>query len=284
MTMAVAQIAQPPITFSGVSVVANSAILILFMWNGDYLFVIENLVMKDFKIRYRNMSLGVFWSLLNPLIMMGVLTFVFTIVFPNNTIRSFPVFVLCGLIPYNFFSVAWITGTNCLVDNAGLVKRVPIPRLVLPVASVLSNCVHLLIQIAVLLSFTLAFGFGMNRYWLWLPLIWLFEIVFVMGLVMLCSAIDVYVRDVRYAVESSNLVLFWLVPIFYDLRIVPQRLARIYEYNPVAALILALRTILMEGTSPRPTLMWKLAGSSLLVFCAGLTIFKGLERRFYEHL
>jgi ABC-type polysaccharide/polyol phosphate export permease len=254
------------------------------MWTGDYLFVLENLVMKDFKIRYRNMSLGVFWSLLNPLIMMGVLTFVFTVVFPNNTIKSFPVFVLCGLIPYNFFSLAWLSGTNCLVDNAGLVKRVPIPRLVLPVASVLSNCVHLLIQIVVLLSFALAFGFGVNRYWSWLPVVWMLEIVFVMGLVMLCSAIDVYVRDVRYAVESSNLVLFWLVPIFYGFEVIPQRLASIYEYNPVAALVLALRKILMEATSPPSTLMWKLTLSSLLVFVVGLMTFKGLERRFYEHL
>jgi lipopolysaccharide transport system permease protein len=254
------------------------------MWTGDYVFVLQGLVMKDFKIRYRNMSLGVFWSLLNPLIMMGVLTFVFTMVFPNNSSQAFPVFVLCGLMPFNFFSQAWISGTNCLVENAGLVKRAPIPRLVLPVASVLSNCVHLLIQIAVLLAFTLGFGFGVNRYWFWLPLVWLFEIIFVTGLVMLCSAVDVYIRDVRYAVESSNVILFWLVPIFYDFKIVPRRFASLYEYNPVAALVLALRKILMEGAAPPPTLMWKLAGSSLLVFGAGWLVFTRLERRFYEHL
>jgi ABC-type polysaccharide/polyol phosphate export permease len=254
------------------------------MSTGDYLYILQNLVTKDFKIRYRNMSLGIFWSLLNPLIMMGVLTFVFTVVFPNNTIRNFPVFVLCGLMPYNFFSIAWASGTNCLIDNAGLVKRVPIPRLVLPVASVLSNCIQLLIQVGVLITFTLSFGFGVNRYWWWLPVVWVFEIVFVMGLVMACSAIDVYVRDMRYAVESTNLVLFWLVPIFYQFEIIPQRWAGIYEYNPVAALVLALRKILMEATAPPETLIWKLIGSSFLVFCAGWMIFQSLERRFYEHL
>src|SRR5271163_4916430 len=142
------------------------------MWNGSYLFVLRTLVEKDFKVRYRNMSLGLFWSLLNPLIMMGVLTFVFTQIYSNPGGKLFPLSVLCGLIPFNFFSQAWLSGTTSLLDNAHLIKKVPVPRHVFPIASVLSNCLHLVIQIVLLLVLTLIFGHGANWNWLWLPVIW----------------------------------------------------------------------------------------------------------------
>jgi ABC-type polysaccharide/polyol phosphate export permease len=254
------------------------------MWKGDYLFLLQNLIVKDFKIRYRNMSLGVFWSLLNPLVMMGTLTFVFTVVFPNNQIENFPIFVLCGLVPFNFFSVAWQSGTTSVANNAGLIKRVPVPREIVPVATVLSNCVHLAIQIGLLLTAVIILGRGVNWNWLWLPVVWGLEILFVCGITLITSALDVYIRDVRYVVESACTLLFWMVPVFYAFQSVPQEYANLYQFNPLAALILALRTILIDGASPSTTLLLKLASSSTVVFVGGLYVFHRLKRQFFDYL
>ena len=254
------------------------------MWQGDFFFLLQNLVLKDFRVRYRNMSLGVFWSLLNPLLMMGVLTFVWTRIVPNPTIKHFPVFVLCGLVPYSFFNVAWVSGTLSILENSTLVKRVPVPREIVPIASVLSSCLHLGIQILLLLLAVVAFGLGVNIYWLWLPLVWALEIVFVCGLALLTSAINVYIRDMRYVVESVIMVMFWLVPIFYSFENIPKRFAFIYELNPVAALIFALRAILLHASQPHTSTVLKLMLVSFAVFAIGWFAFRRMKGSFYEHI
>ena len=146
----------------------------------------------------------------------------------------------------------------------------------------LANCLHFLIQIALLLVFALASGYGVNRYWLLLPVVWGLEIVFTCGLGLITSALDVYFRDVLYVVESANQVLFWLVPIFYSFAMIPQKYHLIYQLNPVAAVVLATRNILLEAKAPPGSLLWKLLVVSLFCLIVGAILFDRLERKFAD--
>jgi ABC-type polysaccharide/polyol phosphate export permease len=167
------------------------------------------------------------------------------------------------------------------VDNASLIKRVPVPREIIPLAAVLSNCLHLLIQIGLLFTLVLIFGKAPTRQWFWLPYIWIMEVIFVCGLCYITASLNVYVRDMRYVVESSNTVLFWLVPIFYTFNV---KYAELYNFNPVAALVMAMRNVLLDAVAPAPSLLIKLTACALITLGAGLIIFRRLKGRFYDYL
>ncbi len=253
------------------------------MWSGEIRFAVWQLVLKDYRIRYRNMSLGIFWSLLNPLVMMTVYTFVLTRIFVDPR-PAFPVFLMCGLIPVSFFNFAWISGTTSLIDNAALIKKVPIPREVVPVASVLSNALHLFIQLGLLIVLALLFGKYPNRYWLLIPPVWALFVCFLCGISMITAPLNVYVRDTRYVVESLNTVMIWLVPVFYSFDRIPEKYHYIYYYNPVSALTMAMRNIVLDERAPASSLIEKFAIVSLASPVIGYFFFQRLKGRFYNHL
>jgi|SRR5579872_361974 len=253
-------------------------------WNGDYLYLLQNLVLKDFRIRYRNMSLGILWSLINPLVMMGVLTFVFGYVYGKQQSPFYPLLILTGLVPFNFFTAAWLSGTTSVIVNASLVKRVAVPREMVPIAAVFSNCVHLAIQLALVLVMALFFGLYPNWFWLWLLPLWVLYITFVCGISLLSSAVSVFIRDTQYVVESFNVILFWLVPIFYSFDMIPDRFKLVYEVNPVAALVMAMRNILIDNRAPATTLIENMVIAAAVALGIGLVVFGRLKRSFYEYI
>lgn len=247
----------------------------------DPLYILSTLVEKDFKVRYRNMSLGVLWSLVNPLIMMAVLSFVFVVLFKQQR-EDMWLFILIGLLPYNFFSIAWSTGTESVVANGPLIKHVPFQRELVPLSVVFGNTLHYLLQLILLLIAVSAVR-DVNIQWLWLPVVLVLQILFVCGLTLVTAALDVYYRDVAYVVNAATLFLFWLCPIFYGLENVPSKYAWLYEANPIAAVILIMRRIFLEGVSPGLTMI-KLGAVSILTLWIGYMFFVRLEKNFSDHL
>ena len=264
-----------------------------------YRYLLRNLVKRDLKARYKNSVLGVLWSLLNPLAMMLVFTLLFTFM-GNDATRQFPVFVLVGLIPWNFFSGALISGTNSVTSNSSLIKKVYFPRELLPVSSLLSNLVNFLIAFAVLVVFLYVFGIGLTIHALWVPAILVTQLLFILGLCLLLGSMNVFYRDVLMILEVVMLAWFFLTPIFYSLEIfgdtatllgITFNPAQVMRWlNPMASIVDGYRTVLW-GTfgsngpvSMNPAYLLRTFVTALLVFLIGYGVFLRQEHKFGEKL
>jgi ABC-type polysaccharide/polyol phosphate export permease len=274
-----------PVSFRNIRafcILEDSLLRIHFVSHNFY--ALEQLVIRDFKVRYRNMSLGVFWSLLNPLVLVAVYTFIFTRVFTNPKIEHFPLYLLIGVICFNYFSMAWTAATYSLTFNSGLVKRVKVPREAIPISSVLANAIHFMVQFSLVLAFTLWLGIPVGLSWLWLPVVIVLLILAVAGISLLTSALDVYFRDTRYIVESAVLVLFWLTPVFYSEKMVPAEYRTLYLLNPLADAAIAMRQIIIEQRAPDLAPLAYAAASACVLLMVGFAVFEETKSRFADHL
>jgi len=253
-----------------------------------YRYALWNLILKDFRVRYRNMSLGVLWSILNPLIMLGVLVVVFGYIYPNKTIQYYPVFLLLGLIPFNFFSLCISSSTTALLENSSLIKKLMFPRIILPVSIVLSQVIHLVIQLGLLAVFIVMFHVPITVHYLWLPLIFMVELVFILGLALICSSLDVYFRDTLYIVQSTLTVLFWFTPIFYPASLANENLPRplylLFMANPLAGCIEAARRAVLGQTSPERDLFLMAMVVAFGTFLLGSLLFRKMEKNLADYL
>ena len=259
--------------------------------------LLVNLVVRDLKVRYRSSVLGVLWSLGNPLLMMAVFTVVFTVMTPNN-IEKFPIFLLCGLLPWNFFSASVTGSIRSIVDNAPLIRKVYFPREVLPLSVVLSNLVHFLIAMVVFFAFILIFGVPITQWVLLLPAVIAVQVIFASGVALILSTINVFYRDTQVIVEVAMLAWFFLTPIFYPIDVLPQNYhiggltvdvwRWMYMLNPMASLIATYRVILygtgFGGAPPALDFFGRTALTALGVLVIGTLVFFRYKRLFGEEV
>lgn len=262
---------------------------LLDLWH--YRELVRNLVVRDLKVRYRNSVLGFVWSLFNPLLMMLVLTFVFTVLFrtpPNNV--PYPLFLLTGLLAWNFCSSGVLSSITSVVGNAGLITKVYFPREVLPISSCLAAAVNFLLALMVLLPLAASFGIFPGPYIALFPLVLLGQILFVTGIGLLLASINVFFRDTEVIMEVVLLAWFFLTPIFYDItQVWPEwngldlpRLVRIV--NPMASFVTTYREILLTNVTPDLLFLLRTLLTSLVVFVVGYAVFLRLAPRFGDEL
>lgn len=260
--------------------------------------LLQKLVARDLRVRYKNSVLGILWSWLNPLFMMVVYTVVFIYMQRSDNgivpSKEFPVFILCALLPWNFFSSAVMGSINSVVENASLVKKVYFAREILPLSVVLSNLVNFGISLVILVPMLLLFRVRLTQWLLLLPVIMVIQVCLVTGIALILSTLNVFYRDTRAIMDVVMMAWFFLTPVIYPIDILPRsrqilgvtldihRWTRIL--NPMASLVAAYRDVLYFGRLVGLDFLARTAVTSLAVLLIGYAVFLKFSPRFGEEV
>lgn len=254
----------------------------LFLTFKKYHFLLFQLVKKDIKLKYRNSYLGVFWTLLEPLLTMLVLVLVFSAM-GNNT-KDFPVYILTGRLLYSFFSNTTKTALRSVRINANMIKKVYVPKYMYPCASVISGYIMFLISLVVLAL--VAIVRGVEPTWHLLEAIFPLAIVFIMtlGAGLLLSSIAVFFRDMEYLWGVALMLLMYACAIFYRVEdIVNERNQWLFRLNPLYAVIENFRDAIFGNPMNVPVMLYSLV-FSLVLFFIGVIVFYKKQDRFILHI
>jgi ABC-2 type transport system permease protein len=259
--------------------------------------LLANLVRKDLKVKYKNSTLGFVWTLANPVLYLAVFTLVFGLFLPNN-VPNFAVYFMAGLLVWNFFNTATLTATGSVVGNANLVKKVPFPRIVLPLSSVGFAGVHFALQLGVFAVFLLLLHrqtFGPQLV-LAVPALAVL-LVFTTALSLIVASLNVIYRDVQHLWELALIAWFWLCPIVYAMTAVRDKLSArglfwLYMLNPMTTVITSMQRAIYRDPGPLADdgyafyLTWLgVAGAvSLGLLALGVWLFRRFEDNFAEEL
>jgi len=249
----------------------------------QYSFLVRQLVARDFKRKYKRSSLGVFWSFLNPLLTMLVQYLVFSTIF-KSSIENFIVYLLIGIILFNFFGEAVGLGLSSIVDNAQLINKVYMPKIIYPLSRVLSSAINLLISLVPLVIVMMITGVSMNKTVLLIPIGLLCLLVFCFGMAMMLSAAMVFFRDTFFLWNVVSTLWMYLTPTFYPLDIIPAAWLPIYKLNPMYQYITFLRSILLDGVAPAPELLVGCIISAVGMFAVGYLVFRKNQDKFVLYL
>lgn len=240
-------------------------------------------VQKEIRGKYKGSFLGVLWSFLNPLLMVLVYALVFPYIMRMN-VPNYLIYLITGVIPWNFFTTCITTGCNCVWINGGIIKKVYFPREILPISVVVAGLINFLISCVIVLIFTVFGGIGISIQLLWLPLIAIIQSALSLGLLFVLSAINVYVRDIEYLVAFLLNLLFYATPILYTASMFPSKVRWILYLNPMSTIVDAYRSIFYYKVMPNLASLALVGILSFIILIIGYIIFRKLEKGFAEEV
>jgi ABC-type polysaccharide/polyol phosphate export permease len=254
-------------------------------WLREHLSLLILFAENDFRARYRAQALGVVWSLLQPLVMMGILSLVFTRAF-HSTEPHFPVFLLIGLLAWQWIAASLNSATLAFVLQADMVKRTIFPRALLPISAVLSYGINALVESIALIALIPFFPGAFHVSWalLAIPGLVLCLGLLLAGASVAVSVLNVIYRDVAYLVSTGLLLLYWLTPIIYPPSLLPEPWHQILAWNPLGAIVTGLRDVILHGHAPSALEWAQAVGPTLFVALVGVAIYRRFESEMLDHV
>ncbi len=248
-----------------------------------YRALINALVVRGLKARYRGSVLGFFWTFINPFLLMLVYVFVFKVLMKNG-IKNYSVFLFAGLLPWTWFSTALTDGVNSIVGGSNLITKVLFPPQVLPTVSVLVNMMNYIFSLPLLLlfMFILKMDLGISIIAI-IPVI-IIQLILTEGLVLIIAAVNVYFRDLQQIVSNFLLLGFFVTPIIYQLSQVPSRYLIIFYMNPMTLLVRSYQWIFYYNIFPNWLHLSYLLIASVVILLIGAYLFEKLKEAFPEFI
>lgn len=256
------------------------------------LFILRELVSKDFKIKYRRSVLGVAWSVLNPLLMMIVMAVVFSTIFAQGrngsvTPELYPLYLIIGNVTFSLMSESTSTALTSIIDASSLLKKVKVHRFVFPVQKVLFALVNYAFSLIAVALVMLWFRIVPTWHLIWLPVGLLLLMVFCAGLGLLLSALTVFFRDVRHLWSVVITAWTYFTPIFWTddyIKAMPHMLQLLMYANPMYNYLNFMRQILLWQTNPEPITVALCAGWALVALVLGYAVFHKTEHKFILYI
>lgn len=261
----------------------NNGIVAICTLYCRYRFLLKQLVSRDFKTKYKRSVLGMAWSFLNPLLTMAVQYVVFSTLFQSDT-PNYPVYLLSGIVFFNFFSEAVSMGMTSITGNASLIKKVYMPKYIYPFSKLFSSLINFGMALIPLLLVMLATGTALRPALLLLIFDILCLLGFVLGMILLLSTAMTFFQDTQFLWGVVSMMWMYLTPIFYTENIIPRNLLTLYHMNPMYQYITFARICIIDGISPEPmAYLWCLL-SSIVVLTLGIWVFKRQQDKFVLYL
>jgi len=249
--------------------------------------LIQSLVARELKARYRGSFLGFFWSFINPLMLLLVYTFVFKYVTPNapQGTDPYPLFMFCGLLPWTWFSASLMESSGSLISGGNLIKKVLFPAEVLPIVTVTANMVHFFLALPILVIFLIVYRAPLTAGELaWFPVVVMVQYVLTLSCALILSALTVHFRDIKDILSNVLTLWFFATPIIYPMSLIAvQKYKWLFDMNPFTHLAVSYQEILFyKGPIGHWKWLLELGGVSILLFLVTYWIFDRLRDSFAE--